>query len=75
MILYLDTSSLVKLYIAEAHSELVQDWVGEAEAVATSRVAYPEALLKAARSEGLSTLHLTVREGLVMEDAEASYSR
>lgn len=41
MIPYLDTSSLVKLYIAEAHSELVQDWVEEAEAVATSRVAYP----------------------------------
>ena len=157
MILYLDTSSLVKLYVEETHSDLVQNWAGAAEALATSRVAYPEALsafsrrfhkgdltdeemdlaceslrsewpafvllpvderqagrfvldhllrgfdavhlaaaqdlaqrfpsediifssfdsalLKAARSEGLSTLHLTVREGLVMEDAEASYSR
>ena len=150
MILYLDTSSLVKLYIEEPHSDLVLSWAGAAEASATSRVAYPEALsafsrrfnrgdltdqemalaceslarqwpafvllpvderkagelvldhllrgfdavhlaaaldlrrcfpsedvvfssfdsalLKAARSEGLSTLHLTIQEGLVMED-------
>lgn len=44
MILYLDTSSLVKLYLEEAYSESVREWVEEAEAVATSRVAYPEAL-------------------------------
>ena len=42
MILYLDTSSLVKLYVAEAHSELVRAWTEEAEIVATCRVAYPE---------------------------------
>lgn len=42
MILYLDTSSLVKLYITEAHSRLVRTWVEEAEIVATCRVAYPE---------------------------------
>ena len=44
MILYLDTSSLVKLYLEEPHSDLVRGWMDEAEAVATSRVAYPEAL-------------------------------
>lgn len=44
MILYLDTSSLVKLYLEEDGSEIVREWVEEAEAVATSRVAYPEAL-------------------------------
>lgn len=43
MILYLDTSSLVKLYAEEAFSGLVREWVSEAEAVATCRVAYPEA--------------------------------
>lgn len=157
MILYLDTSSLVKLYVAEAYSELVQDWVEEAAAVATSQVAYPEALsafsrrlnrgdltidemdlacellagewsayvllpvqerkagglvldhllrgfdavhlaaaldlwrsfpseevvfssfdgalLKAARSEGLSTLHLTVQEGFVMEEPSLDFYR
>lgn len=44
MILYLDSSSLVKIYIEEAHSDLVREWVVAAEAVATSRVAYPEAV-------------------------------
>lgn len=44
MILYLDTSSLVKLYIDEDCSEIVRDWVEAAEAVATSRVTYPETL-------------------------------
>jgi uncharacterized protein len=44
VILYLDTSSLVKIYLEEAHSDLVRDWVEAAEAVATSRVAFPEAL-------------------------------
>jgi len=42
LILYLDTSSLVKLYIAEIHSDLVRRWVEEAEIIATCRVAYPE---------------------------------
>lgn len=44
MILYLDTSSLVKLYVQEAHSGMVREWVKEAEIVATCRVAYPEAM-------------------------------
>jgi predicted nucleic acid-binding protein len=44
LILYLDTSSLVKLYVDEAHSESVRQWVTEAELVATCRVAYPETL-------------------------------
>jgi len=42
VILYLDTSSLVKLYVAEAHSGLVKTWAEEAEIIATCRVAYPE---------------------------------
>jgi predicted nucleic acid-binding protein len=42
VILYLDTSSLVKLYVTEAHSDLVRRWTAEAEIVATCRVAYPE---------------------------------
>jgi len=44
MILYLDTSSLVKLYVHEAHSSLVRKWAEEAEIVATCRIAYPETL-------------------------------
>lgn len=49
MILYLDTSSLVKLYIEEAGSDLVWEWADEAEAIATSCVAYPEAMSAFAR--------------------------
>jgi len=42
VILYLDTSSLVKLYITESHSALVRARAEEAEIIATCRVAYPE---------------------------------
>ncbi len=43
MILYLDTSSLVKLYVEEPGSTDVRSLVDEAEVVAASVVAYPEA--------------------------------
>jgi predicted nucleic acid-binding protein len=43
VILYLDTSSLVKLYIDEAGADFVRGLVVEAEFVATCRIAYPEA--------------------------------
>lgn len=49
MILYLDTSSLVKLYVEETHSAAVNRWTQEAEILATSRVAYPETLAALAR--------------------------
>jgi uncharacterized protein len=44
MIVYFDTSSLVKLYVQEAHTALVKKWVQEAEIVATCRIAYPETM-------------------------------
>ncbi len=44
MILYLDTSSLVKLYVQEPHASLVKKWTQEAEIVATCRIAYPETM-------------------------------
>lgn len=49
MILYLDTSSLVKLYLDEEHSESVRRWANEAEVITTSCVAYPEAMAAFAR--------------------------
>ena len=49
MILYLDTSALVKLYVREKGSVRVRRQVGEAEAVATSIVAYAEARAAFAR--------------------------
>jgi len=47
--LYLDTSSLVKLYVTEAGSDVVRQLVGEANVVATSAVAYAEARAALAR--------------------------
>ncbi len=49
MILYLDTSSLVKLYVEEEGSESVRRQVAGATAVATSVIAYVEARAAFAR--------------------------
>jgi predicted nucleic acid-binding protein len=46
---YLDTSSLVKLYVEEEGSALIRELVERAEVVATSVVAYPEARAALAR--------------------------
>lgn len=43
MILYLDASALVKLYVGEPGTEAVEGAVAEAEIVATSWLSYPEA--------------------------------
>ena len=43
MILYLDTSSLVKLYLEEDGRQAVRSLVDLATVVATSVIAYPEA--------------------------------
>ena len=49
MILYLDTSALVKLYVREAGSVRVRNWLKRAAAAATSVVAYAEARAAFAR--------------------------
>ena len=49
MIAYLDTSSLVKLYVEEKGSRLVRELVERADLVATSVVAYAEARAALAR--------------------------
>lgn len=57
MTLYLDTSSLVKLYVAEPGSALVRALVDGATLVATSAIAYPEtraALARRRRDGGLT---------------------
>jgi uncharacterized protein len=54
--LYLDTSSLVKLYVAESGSEEVRAQIERATIVATSVIAYPEAraaLARCRRERGL----------------------
>lgn len=49
MILYLDTSALVKLYITEADSPAIHDAVARAEVVAVCRIAWAEACAALAR--------------------------
>lgn len=49
MTLYLDTSSLVKLYVAEPGSDVVRGLVTAATIVATSAVPYPETRAALAR--------------------------
>ena len=49
MTLYLDTSSLVKLYVTEAGSEAVRRLVESADIVTTAAIAYPEARAALAR--------------------------
>ena len=49
MTLYLDTSSLVKLYVAEPGSDAVRGLMAQASVVATSGIAYPEARAALAR--------------------------
>jgi len=43
MILYLDTSALVKLYVEEAHSDLVREAVNQASLMTSHAIAYAEA--------------------------------
>ena len=63
MILYLDTSTLVKLYVDEAGTEAVCARVDEASSVVTARVAYAEARAAFARHrrEGALTAALLRR--------------
>ena len=57
MILYLDTSALVKLYVAEAGTEAVAPAVERARALVTVRVTYAEAraaFAQHARTKGIA---------------------
>jgi len=59
LILYLDTSSLIKLYVEESGSSEIENLVGQATLVCTSVVAYPEAR---------SALSRLCREGALTPD-------
>lgn len=62
MIIYLDTSSLVKLYLKESGSEDIKELVSNASAVITSIVAYAES--RAAFVRQYKNSELTRREYL-----------
>ena len=51
MIVYLDTSSLVKLYVEESGSAIVRDVTQKAAVIATSKIAYAEARAAFARKQ------------------------
>jgi len=59
LILYLDTSSLVKLYVEEPGSADIRRLVEQAEIVTTSVVAYPEARSALARRRRERSLTVT----------------
>jgi predicted nucleic acid-binding protein len=70
---YLDTSSLVKLYVNETGSDEVRQDLSDATAVATSAVAYPEARAAfAKRRRERAMTPSTYR--LIIRDFEADWS-
>lgn len=75
MTLYLDTSSLVKLYVTEAGSDAVRQLVGEAKVVATSVVAYAETrgALARLRREGTLTASKLASAKREFEDQWPTY--
>jgi predicted nucleic acid-binding protein len=67
MILYLDTSALVKLFVEEAHSDRVRKAVSRAKLSATHAIAYVEAcaaFARAAHARGDATLFAGLRANL-----------
>ena len=65
MILYLDTSALVKLYVEEPLSQELAAAVAEAEAVATSLIAYAESRAAFARARREARLSAQIYRRLV----------
>lgn len=74
MILYLDTSSLAKLYIDEEGTPRVQALVADAQVVATSDVAYPEMRAALARRRQDGSLSLADFRA-AKRDLDADWSR
>ncbi len=62
MIVYLDTSGLLKLFVDELHTEETRNWARAADAIALSRVTLPEA------SSAISHRHRT--GGLTLPSAQ-----
>lgn len=67
MILYCDTSALLKLYITEAGSDELKALVQEAEAVAVCRIAWAEAFAELSRRA-----REVPEDALVIEQAKAA---
>jgi uncharacterized protein len=72
--LYLDTSALVKLYVDEDGSSMVREWVDDAEAVATSILAFVEGRAAFARRRREKRISSAAHARLV-RDFEADWDR
>jgi len=71
LILYLDTSSLIKLYVEESGSRDVESLVAEASLICTSVIAYPEArsaLARLCREGNLTVEEHTLSKANLEED-------
>ncbi|CAM5778172.1 type II toxin-antitoxin system VapC family toxin [Ottowia pentelensis] len=66
MILFADTSALVKLYVQEAYSDAMQALVGEARMLAVSRIAWAETMAAFARRVREQPADAVAIEGLRM---------
>lgn len=77
MICYLDTSAMVKLYVAEEASEIVRELVDSAFVVATCKVAYAEAraaLARGFREGALDEKGYRLAVGALMSDWDSYFS-
>ena len=67
MILFLDTSAFVKLFVDEPDSEDVLAWTAESTGVACSSLAYPEAISAFSRRLRSASLTRSVYDRVVAE--------
>jgi predicted nucleic acid-binding protein len=65
MIVYLDTSSLVKLYVEEIDSEKIKNVARDAAVISTAKVAYAEARAAFARKQKEDGFSLSVLRKIV----------
>ncbi len=65
MILYVDTSALVKLHVLETGSEVVQTWRDSASVIATALITYAEARAAFARAHRLGAITADAHRGAI----------
>jgi uncharacterized protein with PIN domain len=68
MILYVDTSAVVKTVLMERDSERVREWIGQADEVVSSVITYAEACAALGLAHGRGG-HVALRHGLRGMDA------